>query len=119
MEKIVELSQDTLGYLLVYAKDYGDFREGDPFGAPDYFRSRAAASKVMRKINDHTATMEEKVDAVRANRMSHHMTPAQVVELREAAYDYARLVQVENFDRNDLAVQRAYERLRKSLATSQ
>ena len=36
-------------------------------------------------------------------------------ELREASFDYARLVQVENFDRNDIAVHRAYERLRKAL----
>lgn len=47
--------------------------------------------------------------------MQHHMTPEQVVELREAAYDYSDLVQVEHFDRNDIAVQRAYERLRKAL----
>lgn len=36
-------------------------------------------------------------------------------ELREAAFDYASLIQVENFDRNDIAVHRAYERLRKTL----
>ena len=36
-------------------------------------------------------------------------------ELREAAFDYASLIQVENFDRNDMAVLRAYERLRKAL----
>lgn len=37
-------------------------------------------------------------------------------ELREAAADYARLIQVENFDRNDIAVHRAYSRLRLALS---
>lgn len=36
-------------------------------------------------------------------------------ELREASYDYARLVQVENFPASDMAVGRAYERLRGAL----
>ena len=36
-------------------------------------------------------------------------------ELREAAYDYAHLLQVERYDRDDVAVHRAYERLRKVL----
>lgn len=36
-------------------------------------------------------------------------------ELRESAYDYAHLIQVENYDRNDIAVHRSYERLRKAL----
>lgn len=35
-------------------------------------------------------------------------------ELTEAAADYARLIQVEHFDRNDVAVHAAYERLRKA-----
>lgn len=34
------------------------------------------------------------------------------LELLDAAVDYAKLVQVENFNRNDMAVHRAYERLR-------
>jgi hypothetical protein len=45
-----------------------------------------------------------------------YMTPAQVVELREAAHDFASLIMVENFPKNDMAVHRAYERLRKALA---
>ena len=43
------------------------------------------------------------------------MTTEQVIELREAAYDYAHLIQVERYDRDDIAVHRAYERLRKVL----
>lgn len=52
--------------------------------------------------------MEQAADALdRANEM--------IVELREAAYDYARLIQVEHFPPQDMAVHRAYERLRKGL----
>lgn len=47
--------------------------------------------------------------------MTHHMTPEQVVELREAAHDYAHLLQVENFKIFDIAVIRAYERLNRAL----
>jgi len=36
-------------------------------------------------------------------------------EISDAATDYALLIQVENFDRNDIAVRRAYERLRIAL----
>ena len=36
-------------------------------------------------------------------------------ELREAAYDYAHLIHVENFPTIDMAAGRAYERLRKAL----
>lgn len=43
------------------------------------------------------------------------MSESKIIELREAAHDYASLIQVENFDRNDIAVHRAYERLRKAL----
>lgn len=35
-------------------------------------------------------------------------------ELADAAVDYARLIQVEHYDRNDIAVHAAYERLRKA-----
>ena len=41
----------------------------------------------------------------------------EAIELREAAHNYASLIQIENFDRNDMAVYRAYERLRKALET--
>lgn len=37
-------------------------------------------------------------------------------ELAEAAADYAKLVQVESFPTNDIAVQRAYERLRVAIS---
>jgi len=36
-------------------------------------------------------------------------------EIAGAAVDYAKLLQVENFDRNDIAVHRAYERLRLAI----
>jgi hypothetical protein len=39
-----------------------------------------------------------------------------ITELREAAADFAKLVMVENFDRSDMAVHRAYERLRTAIA---
>lgn len=47
-----------------------------------------------------------------------HLANRQLVELREAAHDYASLVQVEHFRVADSAVHRAYERLRKALAES-
>jgi hypothetical protein len=47
------------------------------------------------------------------------MTQEQIAELRESAYDYARLIQIEHFERNDIAVYRAYERLRQSLQEPQ
>lgn len=37
------------------------------------------------------------------------------VEISAAAADYAKLIQVENFDRNDIAVHGAYERLRVAI----
>lgn len=40
---------------------------------------------------------------------------AKIIELREAAYDYAHLIQVERFNVNDMAVHRAYDRLRNAL----
>ena len=43
------------------------------------------------------------------------MSTAEASELREAAYSYAHLIQVERFDRDDIAVHRAYERLRDAL----
>ena len=43
------------------------------------------------------------------------MLREQMVELREAAYDYAHLIHVENFPTYDMASGRAYERLRKAL----
>ena len=36
-------------------------------------------------------------------------------ELREAAIDYASLIQVEKFNLSDIAVQRAYTRLRDAI----
>lgn len=43
------------------------------------------------------------------------VTDLEIAELREAAYDYARLIQVERCDRDDIAVHRAYEQLREAL----
>ena len=37
-------------------------------------------------------------------------------ELAEASADYSRLIQVEKFDRNEIAVHRAYERVRAAIA---
>lgn len=48
---IVEPSKDVLGWLLIYARAVGDFREGDPYGDPDYFPSRRAAKKRADEIN--------------------------------------------------------------------
>lgn len=63
---IVEISQDTLGYLLVYARDCGDFREGDPFGAPDYFPSRRAAAMAAKIINAGQGVRDGMVTAIAA-----------------------------------------------------
>ena len=38
-----------------------------------------------------------------------------ITELREASYDYAHLIHVENFPTYDMAASRAYERLRVAL----
>ena len=64
---------------------------------------------------DPAEPREDGNEAPRA--MSYFMTPAEVVELREAAHDYASLIQIERFHRDDIAVKRAYERLRKALET--
>lgn len=56
MDKIVEVSQDALGWLLVYAKDHEGNREGEPLGEPDYYKTRGAALAAARKINAEAAT---------------------------------------------------------------
>lgn len=43
------------------------------------------------------------------------MSTAEVSELREAAYDYAHLLQVQRVDLDTIGVHRAYDRLRKAL----
>jgi hypothetical protein len=50
-EKLVEVSEDILGFVLVYARDHGDNREGEPLGEPDYYMTRSAALAAARKIN--------------------------------------------------------------------
>lgn len=55
MDRVVETSKDALGWLLVYARDFGGYREGEPVGAPDYFKSKAAADRAAAKINRREA----------------------------------------------------------------
>jgi hypothetical protein len=50
--KIVEVSQDALGYLLVYARDWEGNREGEPLGEPDYYKTRSAAQRAAKMVND-------------------------------------------------------------------
>jgi hypothetical protein len=51
--KIVEVSRDALGWLLLYARDWNGNREGEPVGEPDYYKSRAAAVRAAKTINDN------------------------------------------------------------------
>ncbi len=56
-EKIVEVTRDALGWLLVWAKDTeGGQREGDPVELPmsgdvAYFKSKSAAQKAAAHFN--------------------------------------------------------------------
>jgi len=52
MSKIVKVSRDTLGWLLVYARDWNGNRTGEPLGAPDYYKSRADARFAAKQINE-------------------------------------------------------------------
>ena len=52
MSKIVKVSRDTLGWLLVYACDWNGNRTGEPLGAPDYYKSRADARFAAKQINE-------------------------------------------------------------------
>lgn len=52
MQKIVEVSRDALGWVLLYARDHDGNREGEPVDAPDYYKSRAAAQRAAKLIND-------------------------------------------------------------------
>lgn len=47
----VEVSKDTLGWLLVYKGSGITAREGDPVGEPDYYPSKRAAQKAAREHN--------------------------------------------------------------------
>jgi hypothetical protein len=51
----VEVSQDALGYLLIFKRDIGKHREGDPVtltsGDIRYFKSQRAATLAARNIN--------------------------------------------------------------------
>jgi hypothetical protein len=47
----VEVSKDILGWLLLYASDGINCREGEPVGEPDYFPSKRAAQKAAREHN--------------------------------------------------------------------
>jgi hypothetical protein len=56
MPKLVEVSQDALGYLLVYARNYEGHREGEPVcnsaRDPEYYKTRAGAQRAAKMIND-------------------------------------------------------------------
>lgn len=47
----VEVSQDALGWVLIYKGDGINVREGDPVGEPDYYPSKRAAQKAAREHN--------------------------------------------------------------------
>lgn len=53
--KLAEVSQDALGFLLVYARSYSGNREGDPVcdaaGDPIYYKTRAAAKRAEAEFN--------------------------------------------------------------------
>jgi hypothetical protein len=48
----VEVSEDILGWLLLYKGDGINCREGEPVGDPDYFPSKRAAQKAAREHNE-------------------------------------------------------------------
>ena len=50
--KIVEVTRDALGWLLVYARDYEGNREGEPVGEPDYYKSQSAAKRAAKTISE-------------------------------------------------------------------
>lgn len=66
VKPIVEVSRDVLGWLLVYARDHEGNREGEPLGAPDYYRSRAAAKREADKINGAHRTLAERAGGMPA-----------------------------------------------------
>ena len=50
--KLVEVTSDALGWLLIFARDYEGNRKGEPLGDPDYYKSRGAAQRAAKLIND-------------------------------------------------------------------
>lgn len=71
-----EVSSDTLGYLLVWSEDGPCGREGEPIGAPDYYRTESDAKNALRrlrKIGRPTSRIQQRqLDASR--RELHSMT---------------------------------------------
>jgi hypothetical protein len=54
MGKIVEVSKDALGWLLVYTRDVGKCREGEPVCDKNdvrYFETHAAAERACKALN--------------------------------------------------------------------
>jgi hypothetical protein len=57
MGKTVEVSKDALGWCLIYTRDVGKCREGDPVCADEkqseirYFKSHAAAERACKALN--------------------------------------------------------------------
>jgi hypothetical protein len=61
LQKDVEVSQDALGWLLVFARNVGKNREGEPVtlasGDVRYFKSENAARTAEKKINRGAAPL--------------------------------------------------------------
>lgn len=57
----VDVSQDALGWLLVFARDKGKNREGEPVtlssGDVRYFKSKRAAVQAANKVNEGRAPL--------------------------------------------------------------
>lgn len=59
----VEVSRDALGWLLVYRVSCGAHREGEPVGAPDYYRTKAAAMRAASTFNKGQPVGRDDLDA--------------------------------------------------------
>lgn len=59
----VEVTQDALGWLLVWGRNVGKHREGEPItltsGDIRYFKSKRAATIAAKKINEGRAPLTE------------------------------------------------------------
>lgn len=73
------------------------------------------AERILREVDEESADPVEAVLRLAACAIPQDHRDA-VLELLQASTDYARLIQVERFDRGDIAVARAYERLRLASA---
>jgi hypothetical protein len=73
------------------------------------------AAAVCARLAHHYGPAADAGAAIAIQRELEAALGAATAELREAAYDYAHMIQVELYDRDDVAVHRAYERLRNAL----